>query len=93
MLQPITQTSGLELQEFAECPVQEPVGIHMIAFVYEIVNDSGHYKNGEVENLMPNAQLLPKEVEGYSRTMNNLVVLLHAAVKAIGKHTIPLDLY
>ena len=55
----------------------------MMAFVLEMVNDSGRYTKGEVVKLMPNAQPLPKKLEGYSRAIHDLVVLLHVAIKAI----------
>lgn len=55
LLQLITQlflpTSGLELQEFEE--ILELVGIRIMAFVLEMVNDSGHYTKGEVVKLIP----------------------------------------
>ena len=44
-------TFGLELQEFEECPRL----LGMMAFVLEMMNDSGQYKGGEVAKLMPNA--------------------------------------
>ena len=73
-------TFGLELQEFEDLGL-----LGMMAFVLEMANDSGHYSSGEAAKLMAKAQPLSKKVEGYSRAMNNLVVLLHVTVKAIGK--------